>query len=256
MYDLQRASMWRRISAALCDFIAIAIVVTGMIGLLNRALGYEKQVDRFEEIRVQHLVEHVDGYDPANPISNEEYEKLTEAEKEQYKLASDAFSEDPEANRIFALLINNSFIMLTVGPLIAFVLLEFIVPLLFGNGQTLGKKIFGVAVIREDGVKISPMILFVRSILGKCTVETMLPLLIILMIYWQVMDFFGTLVLLGILILQLLVFATTKERKFVHDVLSHTVTVDYASQMIFDTPEALLAYKQRIHAEHVESENN
>ena len=33
--------------------------------------------------------------------------------------------------------------------------------------------------------------------------------------------------------------------------MAGTVTVDMASQMIFDTPEQLLAYKQRIHTEAV-----
>ena len=36
------------------------------------------------------------------------------------------------------------------------------------------------------------------------------------------------------------------------DKMAHTVAVDMASQMIFDSPEALLEYKKRIHAESVE----
>ena len=38
----------------------------------------------------------------------------------------------------------------------------------------------------------------------------------------------------------------------IYDMLANTVTVDMASQMIFDSPEALLEYKQRVHAEAVE----
>ena len=48
----------------------------------------------------------------------------------------------------------------------------------------------------------------------------------------------------------------TKARTPIHDKLAHTVTVDFASQMIFDTPEELLAYKKRIHAEQVESKES
>ena len=63
----------------------------------------------------------------------------------------------------------------TLSTLIAFLLLEFAVPLMLKNGQTLGKKIFGVAVVRVDGVKVSPVMVFARGILGKCTIGTLAP---------------------------------------------------------------------------------
>ena len=108
-----------------------------------------------------------------------------------------------------------------VAPvLVAFLLLEFLIPLLLGNGQTVGKKVFGVAVMREDSVKLSPVLLFIRAILGKYTIETMVPVLIILMIYWSVLGFFGTVILFGMLILQLVLLFSTKERsmRLVQDV--------------------------------------
>ena len=138
--------------------------------------------------------------------------------------------------------------------LVAFVALEFAVPLLFKNGQTLGKKVFGVAVMREDCVKITPMILFVRAVLGKYTLETMIPVLVVVMIYWNIVGIFGTVLVLGLFITQIVLLISTRERRAIHDKLSHTVVVDYASQMIFNSPEELLSYKQRIHAERVESE--
>ena len=252
MYDLQKASLWKRISAALCDLIIIGIVVIGMALLLSALLGYDGQVDLLEDISERYEAEYNVDFD----ISNEDYQKLTNEEQDRYKPAMDAFSKDPEANYIYNLLVNYTFVIITISILVAFLLLELIVPLLFGNGQTIGKKIFGVAVMREDGVKISPMILFVRSILGKYTVETMGPVLVFLMIYWDIIGFFGTLILLGMLVLQLTMLATTKERRALHDKLSHTVVVDYASQMIFETPEDLIAYKKRIHAEQIESERD
>ena len=139
---------------------------------------------------------------------------------------------------------------------IAFLLLEFVVPLLFGNGQTLGKKVFGVAVMREDGVRLSPLLLFARTVLGKYTVETMVPVLILIMIYLNLTGIGGTVIILGMLLVQMVLLIATKARTPLHDKLAHTVTVDFASQMIFESPEAMLAYKQRIHAEQVEAEKN
>ena len=250
MYDLQKASMWKRISAALCDFIALGTVVVGMLLLLSALLGYDGHAARLEEISESYEAELGVDFD----LAESDYEKLTDAEKEKYKLAIDAFSKDPDANYVYNLLVNLTFVMVTFSILIAFILLELIVPLLFGNGQTLGKKVFGVAVMREDGVKLAPMLLFVRAILGKYTVETMIPTLIIIMIYWDMIGILGTILLLGILALQLIMLSAGNTRQVLHDRLSHTVVVDYASQMIFDSPEAMLAYKQRIHAELVESE--
>ena len=140
--------------------------------------------------------------------------------------------------------------------MVAFLLLEFLVPLLFGNGQTLGKKVFGIAVMREDGVKLSPVLLFARTILGKYTLETMIPVFILIMIYLNLMGMSGTLAIVGLLIAQLILIIVTKAHTPIHDKLAHTVAVDMASQMIFDTPEDLLAYKKRIHAQQVESETH
>jgi uncharacterized RDD family membrane protein YckC len=154
------------------------------------------------------------------------------------------------------MIMNKSLIMVIFSILLGYVLLELIVPLIFKNGQTLGKKIFGVALMREDGVRISPMLLFARTILGKYTVETMIPVMIIVMIVFGIMGIVGTVVIIAMLIAQIVLVAATKARTPLHDKLAHTVAVDYASQMMFDSPEAMIAYKQRIHAEQVEADRS
>ena len=250
MYDLQKASMWKRISAALCDLIALATVVVGVMLVLSIILGYDGHAERLEQISETYEAKYFVDFD----IEQADYEKLSDAQKDAYKRAIDEFSKDAEANYVYNLLINLTFVMVTFSILVAFLLLELLVPLLFRNGQTLGKKVFGVAVMREDGVKLSPMLLFVRAILGKYTVETMIPTLIVIMIYWDMIGILGTILLLGILLLQIIMLCAGNTRQVLHDRLSHTVVVDYASQKIFDTPEDLIAYKQRVHAELVEAE--
>ena len=254
IYDLQKASFGKRISAFLCDLVALCIVVAGFILMFSAIFGYDGHVARLEEISDEYEMRHGVDFD----ISDEDYKKLTEAEQAKYKLAKDAFSVDAEANRVYNLLINLTFAMVSIGILLAFLLLNILVPLLFGNGQTLGKKIFGIAVVREDSVKLEPLLLFAREILGKCTVETMLPVLIVLMIYWNAIDFLvlGTLILLLLLVIEVSLLVTTSKRQLLHDKIAHTVTVDYASQRIFDSVEDMLAYKQRVHSELVESETN
>jgi uncharacterized RDD family membrane protein YckC len=249
MYDLQKASMWKRISAALCDLILVTIAVVGFALLFSTLFGYDTHTARLEEISETYEAEYGVDFD----ISEEDYAKLTDAEKAKSKAAMDAFTKDKEANYEYSVILNLTFLTVIFSVLLGVLLFELFVPLFLGNGQTLGKKVFAVAVMREDGVKLSPLILFVRTVLGKYTVETMIPVLIVLMIYMGIMDILGTIVLVGMLILQIILLASTKERSLLHDRLAHTVVVDFASQKIFETPEALLAYKQRIHAEEVEA---
>jgi len=252
VHDIQKASMWKRVSAALCDLIALGIVIVGLLLLLSSVLGYDGHAARLEEISESYEAEYNVDFD----IAEADYQALSESEKALYKQAMDAFSKDADANYVYNLLVNLTFVMITLSVLVAFLLLELLVPLLLRNGQTLGKKVFGIAVMREDGVRLTPMLLFTRAILGKYTVETMIPVLLVLMIYWNMIGFPRTVLLCGLLLAQLIFLGSTRNRLALHDKLAHTVVVDYASQMIFDSPEAMLAYKQRLHAERTEAERD
>ena len=126
---------------------------------------------------------------------------------------------------------------------------EFIIPLKLGNGQTVGKKIFGIAVMRVDSVKISTFQLFVRSVLGKYTIETMMPVMLILMLFFGVMPLMCLIGIALIALLQIVFVLTSRLRTPIHDMIAGTVTVDLASQMIFDSSEEMTEYKRRVHEE-------
>ena len=74
-------------------------------------------------------------------------------------------------------------------------------------------------------------------------------ILIVIIILFANAGIVGTAVLLLILVLQCILFFATANKTVIHDIMAGTVAVDYASQMIFDSAEALLEYKKRIHAE-------
>ena len=162
--------------------------------------------------------------------------------------------DDVEIRARYDIIVNLVLLITTLSILLGFAVMEFVVPLLFGNGQTLGKKIFSIGLMRSDGVKISTVQLFMRSILGKCTVETLVPVLIFIMIILRVTGIVGIAILAAIALSEIVLLIATKERTPIHDLMAGTVTIDIASQMIFDSPEALLLYKQQKHAEMVNSE--
>lgn len=242
MYSLQKANIWKRFSAYLFDIILLFTIVVGIAYLLSVAFGYSGYADRLDELSAEYQAEY--GID-----INKDYNTLTDEEKAIYDAADEAFGKDPEVAYNYQMMINLSVLIITFSTLFAYVLLEFIVPLLFKNGQTLGKKVFGIGVMRVDGVKITTPILFVRTILGKFTIETMVPVLMVIMIYFGAIGMVGVIVIGLILIFNIALLIATKTNSAIHDAISQTVTVDFTSQLIFETPEALLEYKQRIHAE-------
>ncbi len=247
LHDLQKASMWKRASAFIFDFILIAILSVGIILLLSSLLGYDGYTDKLEGIYDKYEQQYKVDFD----LSPEEYEKLNDDEKAIIDDAYAALTSDEEMLNTYYMIISLTFLMITIGILVAFLVLEFTVPLLFKNGQTLGKKVFGVAVMRVDGVKINAPILFIRSVLGKYTLETMIPVMTVILIFFDAIDLAG-IVIIGILTLvQLAMLIVTHTNSAIHDMLSSTVAVDMASQMIFDSRDEMLEYKKRVHAESV-----
>ena len=249
--DLQKANMWKRISAAFIDAILLVIVIVGFALLLTSVLNYNSYATRLQERYDAFEAE----YGVTFEVTAEQLAAFTEEELEKYNAASAALSADEEAGYCYTMLINLTMIIIIFSVLISYILLEFVLPLFLKNGQTIGKKTFGIGVMREDGVKISPFVLFARTVLGKYTIEFMFPLLIIIMIYFGFLGIVGIIVLLGMLLLQLILLIATYERTPIHDKLARTVAVDISSQRIFDSAEELMEYKQRLHAEAAEESN-
>ena len=248
VYDLQRASSFKRFSAFLFDFIILSILAVGFGFALSAITGYDARLDEYQA----HIERYEAEYGVDLEITAEEYEALGEDEKKYFDEVEKKFGSDGQVLLTLNMVFNLTLLVITLGVFLAFLVLEFAVPLAFGNGQTLGKKIFGVGIMFNNGVKINSLGLFVRSILGKYTVETMIPILIVLMIIFFGAGMLGAVALVLIPVMEAILFFATRNRSLVHDVLSGTVTVDMSSQMIFDTYNDMLAYKTRVHAEAVE----
>lgn len=245
MYDLQKASIWKRISAFLFDMILLSIVAIGLAAVISSVVGYDTYSAELE----RHYTEYEEEYGIVFGLTAEAYESLTEEELANYEAAQKAMVADKEFLRVYNMTVNLTLVVTTVSILLAFLVMEFAVPMLFRNGQTLGKKVFGVGLMFTDGVKINSTSLLIRTFLGKYTIETMVPVLILLMIYFNSIGITGGLILILLLLLQTGLILATRNHSAIHDLLANTVAVDLASQMIFESEEEMLAYKKRIHAE-------
>ena len=256
IYDLQKASVLKRISAGILDFIIVLIIATGAFFLLSSIFNYDAQLEEYnvhyntliEEAKTQYGVD----FDAISKMTSEEYEKYisnqTEEEKINYEEAQKFVESDEELTLKFQNIFNISILIITFGVLIAYLIVEFLIPLFFDNGQTIGKKIFGICVMMENGVKIKNMPLFIRSILGKFTIETMLIVYCVLMlILFRIINLFTIVLLLVVAIMllsQMIILIVSKKNLLIHDLMAFTVVVDKESQMIFNTEEELIKYKQ------------
>lgn len=227
-FDFQRASLMKRVPAWMFDMILLMTLAAGLIAALAALLNIDTDINNLETIVAEYEQEY--GIE------------LTTEDEEELKLLNDALNEDQEAVKALEMVVSKIMIIVSLGILGAFLLLEFLVPILLKNGQTLGKKIFGVALMREDGVKVTTFMMFTRTVLGKYTVETMLPLLF-LMVF---MSSGGIIVFLAMLLVELLIPVLSKNKACIHDRMACTVAVDLSSQMIFNSAEEMEAYHESI----------
>ena len=250
--DLQRASSWKRIAAWVLDLMLLAVLTVGVAFGLSAALGYDSYDQQLEAAYDRYEQEYGIVFD----IDQATYEAMTETERENYDTAYDALIKDTDAMYAYNMLINLSLVIITLSVLVAYLVLEFAVPLLLKNGQTVGKKGFSLGVVRIDSVKATPVQMFTRTVLGKFAVETMIPVYVLLMLFWGTMGLGGTVALLLLVIIQIVCIAIGQNRLTIHDRLAGTVVVDISSQKIFENTEALIAYTKRIHAEQVKRQNS
>ncbi len=243
-FQIQNAPVTKRIAAFILDLILLVIVATGGMLGVSAVTGFDRYVSALE----QQYNDYAHMYDITSlDLSESEYNELSEEEKGRFQTAFDALSNDNAVLHTYSMISNLSLLIPSLGIFFAYAIMEFLVPLFLGNGQTVGKKVFSLGVIRIDGVKPSALMLFVRTLLGKYTVETMLPICFILLN--GVFGVAGLTVIALIFLLNLGLLVFTEHRTVIHDAFAQTVVVDLQTQLVFDSPADLLAYKTRIAAE-------
>ena len=259
IYDLQKASMLKRISAGLLDFLTVIVIATGFFFLLSAIFNYDGILEEYDA-RYEVLVEEVKleyniDYNSISKMTQEEYDEFYNRLKEENRLkdledAEKYMVNDEKLNLIFENIFTFTLLVVTFGIMLAYLLFELVIPLFLKNGQTIGKKVFGICLMMENGVKVKPIPLLIRTLLGKYTVETMILVYCFVMVFlFRVVNGFSVL-LFGltaiIMISQLILLIVSKKNLMIHDAMAYTVVVDKESQMIFNNEEELIKYKQEV----------
>lgn len=234
--DIQKASTMMRIAAGIIDMLLLAAVIWG-VGICTATL-FDTQ-GKLESVNGLYD-DYGNKYDINFDITEEEVSAMTEEELDayyaRYETAIEAMNADEEANALLWDFGITILLVLSISVLCAHLLLELLIPLLLKNGQTVGKRLFGIALMRKDGVKVSALSMFIRSILGKCILEVFLPSLMLCLMLFGASSLlvYPVLILAGV---QVCLLVMHPNRALIHDLIAGTVAVDYATQYISDQHE-------------------
>ena len=249
IYDLQKASFWKRISAYLFDSVLLGVLILGLFIASVSIAKVDTYLDKLNEYRAQYAQE----LDIDLTLTQEQFQQMTEEEKteytEKYNLVNEKMANNKDVAETNVEIITRVLVSLAISVLIADLVYYFIIPLFFKNGRSLGKKMFGLAVVRTNGVKASTLVLFIRSMIGIYAIETMFPLMLVFM---RLLGLLGSISFIVILLLGILQIATTamsQTNSCIHDLLTDTAVVEFSSQKIYETEEQLIEEQKAYAAE-------
>ena len=212
-------------------------------------LGNKKYDDVFAEIKGIVIKNFETENDLTYDIPEEDYNALDEETRKKYDSINGRIDSIGNAYKVYTkespLVLSFTLMITTIGIFLSVFVLEFVFPLFFKNGQTIGKKVFSIAVMHTNGVRVRPFSMFVRSILGMCVFEIMVPVLVGIMMFFNILNIIiGICILVAIVILQIAVYIATRNtsKSFLHDLMARTVVVDLSSQMIFDSEEERIEF--------------
>ena len=277
MFELRKIGIVKRASAWLLDAILLAVLATGFMFIISLISNFNHQQElanryseEWENFRVEYMEaisdyygfvyrDDGDGYTvEKNGVQSSlnavmELFAQSEGEFDYSKISAQKTAEAYEvyltltpgekANAQYNLVYSLLFMMLAIGILLARMILEFVIPIIFKNGQTVGKKVFGIGLVRVDCVRVNTLALFARTVLGKFTIETMFPLLMIFMIFFGGVVLLGIILLVAFLLMNIILFFATRNRTPIHDLLAGTVAVDIKLQMIYQSEDELIEKK-------------
>ena len=241
---IQKAPIWKRISALLFDImLVVSLALVFLIGM-----SVFMNFDKHSEVLQDRLTYFEQVYEIPE-YTEEQFNALTDTQKADYNQLQEnamrAFFEDEIASSAMMKLFTLVLISISVSLLLAYITVFFLLALPFKNGQTLGKKSFGLAVMRTNGVKVTQPVLFIRTVVGLFVIETLFPIMLLALTVVKFLGMIGVITPILLLILQFGVMVYTPTNSSIHDLLCDTVVVDMASQEIFESEEELIEYKKR-----------
>lgn len=240
MFSIHIASISKRFGAGMFDLIVLIIIATGLVFVCNSVLGYDRLFAQYEND-----IERIEKeYGISLDITGSEYENLSEQQMRRYDEAYDALINETSITENYQKLIRTIVLSITIALFLAYTVTDVVLPIVFKEGRTLGKKLFGVCLISYNQVRVSNYQVVCRALLGKFAVETMVLAYSAVLLMFNRFGIVQLVLIAALFIAQVVFFFFGGNRKLLHDVLAQTVVADYATQKIFESYDSLLEAKK------------
>ena len=247
-YGINNASVLKRAMAFLVDLILLIVLATGLLYVSGKVFDYDGNYAKLEEKYEYYGIytgTTTDGVKDACVIEYNEDGSIKE--DDPCYLNWKAFNADEEAMYYRTKCDNLMLLMLSSSTFLAVIILEFILPLIFKNGRTLGSLLMHIGLIRSDGVKATPVQLFARAVIGRWGIETMIPLLSFAFAMVNPSGgLMGMIIIFVFLIIETICIGFTKNHTSIHDLIPGLVCVDNDSQFYANDIGELLRMKESV----------
>ena len=240
MLDFHKAKVIKRLAAYVIDLILLLIITAGVVMAMFSAMDYNTYEEKFEE-RCEKYGQQF-GVDLS--ASRADQAELSEKEQEKYIDAWEALNADTEAMDAIKQKIRIELVSAMVGFFAAYVILEIMIPLILKNGQTVGKTVLGLCVMHKYHVRVGVMQIIYRTVLGKYFIETLIPVVMLILSDYGVLGTTASLVLAVIAMVQGFFVMMSQANCGIHDKLFNTVVADFNEQHIFDTLDERITFEE------------
>ena len=164
MYEVYNGKMFSRIAAlivdliiVLCIFVTIDILITKNVA--NNVWQYDDKVSQYENYQIDYGIAYKDA--EGNLIYVDDVENST----------LEAFKSDESVWALAQDITTLQIIQISFDLFVSEILVFFVLPLIFKNGQTLGKKLMRLGLVNSKGLKVANWAVFARFIIGIYAVE-------------------------------------------------------------------------------------
>ena len=224
-----KAALSKRASAFFIDVVLLLLLAVALAYVLSLAFGYSRFSQAYSSGIERYAAQYNVQFDKV--VSQADFDALTDQQKASYEAAVAAMNEDTEILDALSSMVRLIFLIAALSLFLAFMALEFIVPLFLKQGRTLGKKAFGLSVTKKDGSPLGPVPLLVRTFVGKYLIETMIPVLIIIITIFNAIGLMngpgiiGFAIILVIVISNLALVFISANGCAIHDHIADTIVV-------------------------------
>lgn len=230
------AAAHKRFAAFFIDLVVFILLLTGVTWIVGDIAGYNRNAELLEEKYVEHGIYIVDE-------KTNEYIFCDTTQK----VCQDGwvtFNKDEEACKYYDKSVELTTLILTISVFVTYAALEFVVPLLFKNGQTIGMFILKIGLVSNDGVRVNHKQMFVRFIIGKYIVATMIPIYGLIFLFFNLYGgLLGLIAFASILGIDLLMTLASPKKAGIANSISSCYACDLDTSMIYDTIEEVNAIK-------------